>query len=103
MWIEQKVVFTGSIIDLRAIYHADFDFQTLYPCPYLDALGEPIDDRCYAWCLEHWGTTNSARIIDIIYDEENCILTCCFMTESPPIGLFVYLNKLYPLLAITRH
>lgn len=97
-WI---VTMTGSLVDLRTILHSDFDFQTLYPCPYRDPLGEPTDDRWYDWCLEHWGTPECARDVVMTYDIEERILCVEFIASGWPRGLFAYLKKRFPQLGIS--
>ena len=97
-WI---VTIRGSIVELLTILHADFDYQTLYPCPYRDALGDPIDERCYDWCLENWGTCDNASHICMNYDEENSVLYAELVAENLPIGLFKYLKELFPKIEIT--
>jgi hypothetical protein len=94
-WI---VTMTGSLVDLRTIVHSDFDFQTLYPCPYRDSLGEPTDDRYHNWCMEHWGTPECARDVVMTYDEDS--VTCTFVTSRWPRGLFAYLKERFPLLIV---
>ena len=95
------VTICGSIVELLTIYHADFDYQTLYPCPYRDALGDPIDERCYDWCEAHWGSRNSAKNICISYDEDNSIIYIGLAADELPIGLFKYLKELFPKIEIT--
>ena len=96
-----SITIRGSIVELRTIFHADFDYQTLYPCPYRDALGDPTDDRCYEWCLENWGSRDSASHVCISYDEDNSVLYIGFVADELPIGLFKYLTELFPKIEIT--
>ena len=96
-----SVVVRGSIVELRTLFHADFDYQTLYPCPYRDALGEPMDDRCYAWCEERWGSRDSAVDIRMSYDEEASVLYVELVAEALPVGLFKSLGERFPKIEIT--
>jgi hypothetical protein len=98
--IHNSVKMKGSIVDLRTIVHASFDLQTLYPCPHLDALGEPLNDEWVDWCLEHWGTTGVSDIT-MIYNDDVGTLAVDFLSEvGEPHGFFAYLQSRFPSLVI---
>lgn len=99
--ITTRTTLRGSFVDLRIIYHLAFDFQSLYPCPYLDNLGEPLDDRWYDWCCEHWGTPPPDNIdVDYTENDDDCIMIVSFSTVMKPTGFFANLQQRFPKLQI---
>ena len=99
--IQNSVVIKGSLVDLRTIVHAEFDFQTLYPCPHLDALGEPIDDDWLDWCTTFWGTSQVSDIV-MRYDEDATTLYVTFLSDAVPHGFLTYLMSHFPTLFMTH-
>lgn len=98
--IKYTVDMRGSLVDLQTIIHAEFDLQTLYPCPHLDELGESLDYDWSDWCRIHWGTTAIWSLV-MTYDDVNGLLHGTFVSESAPLGFFMHLKERFPSLSIS--
>jgi len=95
----------GDPETLKMISEAEFDFQTIHPCPFISGSGEETvcEEGWYEWCCDHWGTKWTARDIDIDYTEGETMLTANFNTAwCAPHGVLVYMTAIFPALKITN-
>ena len=104
-WTRNNVTVEGDAETLKMISDAEFDFQTMHPCPFISGSGEDTvsQEGWYEWCCNHWGTKWTARDIDIDYTEGETILTANFNTAwCAPHGVLAYMTTIFPALKITN-
>jgi hypothetical protein len=100
-WTKSSVIIKGDPDVLKRISEYDFEFQSLYPCPYTD--GEKSSEGWYKWCYIHWGTKLGPRDVKITSDVDasGSSLKIVFMTElATPHGFLAYLTLVNPSLII---
>jgi len=102
-WTTSCLHIKGDPDVLKRISDCDFEFQTLYPCPYID--GENCSEGWYKWCCIHWGTKWGPRDVEITSDvdsKEPCLTIVCRTAWATPHGLLAYLTSIHPSLEITN-
>jgi len=102
-WTTSCVHIKGDSVTLKRIAESDFEFQSLYPCPFIH--GEKSSDGWYRWCCIHWGTKWGPRDVEITsdIDDPTPSLTIVFRTAwATPHGLLAYLTSMNPSLEITN-
>ena len=105
---------TGPIVDILRIYKSDFDFQSLYPCPYLSSTGELLDDGpdgvedATRWCQRHWSVPTAvvpdAVFVEYYTDElagSGHYIVKLVDLESSPTAFIKRMMKLFPLIQIS--
>jgi len=98
-WTSNSVTIEGDAADLQQIADANFHFQQLHPCPFID--GEECNEGWYDWCCKHWGTKWSANEVDLSYEEGDSTLLVSFQTPwNSPDAILTFLTKIYPSLKI---
>jgi len=98
-WTSNSVTIEGDAADLKQIADANFAFQKLHPCPFID--GEECQEGWYDWCCKYWGTKWSANEVDLSYEEGESTLLVNFQTPwCTPDAFLTYLTKIYPSLKI---
>jgi len=98
-WTESVIHISGDPAVLKLIVDSNFDFHTLYPCPFITK--ETSTEGWYKWCCIHWGTKWPARDVDIDQDD-NGLFVRLVTAWSTPHGILAYLTHRYPSLLIVN-
>jgi hypothetical protein len=98
-WVDNEIILSGTASSLKKFADAEFDFQKLHPCPFIN--GEDHHEGWYEWCIKHWGTKWPGRDIVIDYEEGNSsMIITCRTAWSTPHGFLAYLTTKYSELKI---
>jgi hypothetical protein len=90
----------GDADALMYIEAANFDFQILFPCPYIK--GDTCEEGWYNWCCTHWGTKWKARDVLVERDEHGGLCARFRTAWGAPHGVLAYLSYRNPNLFITN-
>lgn len=99
-WTYNRVYMKGDADALMHVEAANFDFQILFPCPYIK--GSTCEEGWYAWCCTHWGTKWAARDVEVERDAHGGLYAKFRTAWGAPHGILTYLSYRNPTLFITN-
>lgn len=99
-WTINRVYMKGDADALMHVEAADFDFQILFPCPFIK--GDTCEEGWYNWCCTHWGTKWKARDVQVERDEHGGLYARFRTAWGAPHGVLAYLAHRHPTLFITN-